>query len=87
MQDATFGMERKRNRPEKYDRELLHKTVTAVQKVTEVRRLGVMLHQGTRMSLRFVFHYSSARLEHSLLPHGSKNSTHRRKLCFPRVEE
>ena len=29
-------MERRRNRPEKYDRELLHKTVKAVEKVTAV---------------------------------------------------
>ena len=36
MQDKTFEMERKRNRPEKYNRELLHKTVTAVEKVTAV---------------------------------------------------
>lgn len=35
-------MERKRNRPEKYDRELLHKTVTAVQKITEVRLLPLL---------------------------------------------
>ncbi len=26
LQDATFEMERRRNRPEKYDRELVHKT-------------------------------------------------------------
>lgn len=26
VQDATFEMERRRNRPEKYDRELVHKT-------------------------------------------------------------
>jgi hypothetical protein len=36
MQDKTFEMERKRNRPEKYNRNLLHKTVTAVEKVTAV---------------------------------------------------
>jgi len=36
VQDKTFEMERKRNRPEKYDRNLLHKTVTAVEKVTAV---------------------------------------------------
>ncbi len=30
-------MERRRNRPEKYDRQLLHKTVKAMQKVDEVR--------------------------------------------------
>ena len=38
-QDATFEMERKRNRPEKYDRQLVHKTVKSMQKVEEVRAL------------------------------------------------
>ena len=37
MQDATFEMERRRNRPEKYDREPVHKTVNAIKKVTDVR--------------------------------------------------
>jgi len=36
-EDATFEMERRRNRPEKYDRELVHKTVKAIKKVEEVR--------------------------------------------------
>ena len=43
MQDTTFEMERKRNRPEKYDRELIHKTVKAVEKVTAVRLPLVLL--------------------------------------------
>ena len=36
MQDATFEMERKRNRPEKYNRELVHKTIKGVEKVSAV---------------------------------------------------
>lgn len=36
-EDATFEMERKRNRPEKYDRQLVHKTVKSMQKVEEIR--------------------------------------------------
>ncbi|KAL6781959.1 hypothetical protein ACKKBF_B10100 [Auxenochlorella protothecoides x Auxenochlorella symbiontica] len=36
-EDATFEMERKRNRPEKYDRELVHKAVGALKKVTAIR--------------------------------------------------
>lgn len=36
-EDATFEMERKRNRPEKYDRELVHKAVGAIKKVTAIR--------------------------------------------------
>jgi large subunit ribosomal protein L24e len=31
-------MERRRNRPEKYDRELVHKTVQAIKKVGEIRK-------------------------------------------------
>lgn len=36
-QDTTFDMERRRNRPEKYDREVMHKTVKAMQKIDEVK--------------------------------------------------
>ena len=36
VQDATFEMERKRNRPEKYNRELVHKTIKGVEKVSAV---------------------------------------------------
>lgn len=42
MQDKTFELERKRNRPEKYNRELLHKTVTAVEKVTAVSFCSIL---------------------------------------------
>lgn len=37
-EDATFEMERRRNRPEKYDRELVAKTVHAITKIKEVRK-------------------------------------------------
>ena len=37
-EDATFEMERRRNRPEKYDRELLKKTVKAVEKISTIRK-------------------------------------------------
>jgi large subunit ribosomal protein L24e len=36
-EDATFEMERRRNRPEKYDRELVHKTVKAMDKIDKIR--------------------------------------------------
>lgn len=49
-EDTTFEMERKRNRPEKYDRELLHKTVSAVQKVTTVREKRQERHHALRMA-------------------------------------
>lgn len=37
-EDATFEMERRRNRPEKYDRDLIKKTVRAVEKISEIRK-------------------------------------------------
>jgi large subunit ribosomal protein L24e len=36
-EDATFEMERRRNRPEKYDRELVKKTVKAMERISEIR--------------------------------------------------
>ena len=36
-EDATFELERRRNRPEKYDREVVHRTVQAIKKVEGVR--------------------------------------------------
>ena len=36
-EDATFELERKRNRPEKYDRELVYKTIKAMEKIGEIR--------------------------------------------------
>ena len=37
LQDTTFEMEKRRNRPEKYNRELVHKTVKAMERISEVR--------------------------------------------------
>lgn len=36
VQDTTFEMEKRRNRPEKYNRELVHKTVKAMERISEV---------------------------------------------------
>lgn len=36
-EDTTFEMERRRNRPEKYDRELVAKTLTAIKKIDKIR--------------------------------------------------
>jgi large subunit ribosomal protein L24e len=35
--DATFELERKRNRPERYDRNVVEQTVKAMKKISEVR--------------------------------------------------
>jgi large subunit ribosomal protein L24e len=36
-QDATFEMERRRNRPEKYNRELVGATLAAIDKIDKIR--------------------------------------------------
>ena len=43
MQDTTFEMEKRRNRPEKYNRELVHKTVKAMERISEVRFMESLL--------------------------------------------
>lgn len=35
--DATFDLERRRNRPEKYNRIMVHKSVKAMKKILEIR--------------------------------------------------
>ena len=37
LQDTTFDLEKKRNRPVKYDRELYGKTIMAMKKIQEVK--------------------------------------------------
>jgi hypothetical protein len=39
VQDATFELERKRNRPEKYNRILVQKSVKAMKKILEIRKV------------------------------------------------
>lgn len=47
MQDTTFEMEKQRNRPIKYNREVVHKSVKAMQKVEEVRLSAALLCYST----------------------------------------
>ena len=49
-EDATFEMERRRNRPVKYDRELMKKTVQAIGRVTEIRAARQERHWERRMA-------------------------------------
>lgn len=37
-EDATFELERKRNRPEKYDREMVQKTIKAMERIEEIKQ-------------------------------------------------
>lgn len=38
VEDATFELERKRNRPERYNRELVQKTLKAMEKIQDIRQ-------------------------------------------------
>lgn len=49
LQDATFEMERRRNRPEKYDRELVGKTLAAIKVIDKVRTRRQERHKEARM--------------------------------------
>lgn len=47
--DSTFTFERRRNRPERYNRPLVQKTVTAIKKVEEIRIRRAERHHSIRM--------------------------------------
>eukprot|EP00879_Flechtneria_rotunda_P011210 GHRR01011708.1.p1 GENE.GHRR01011708.1~~GHRR01011708.1.p1 ORF type:complete len:166 (+),score=39.37 GHRR01011708.1:639-1136(+) len=49
--DATFEMERRRNRPEKYDRELVKKTVKAIERIDDIRQRRQERFYERRMAL------------------------------------
>ncbi|KAK4755389.1 hypothetical protein SAY87_009146 [Trapa incisa] len=48
-QDSTFEFERKRNRPERYDRNLAETTLKAIKKITKVRVEREAKHHALRM--------------------------------------
>ncbi|CAG9460736.1 unnamed protein product [Pedinophyceae sp. YPF-701] len=49
-EDATFELERKRNRPVRYDRDLVGKTIDAMQRVDEIREKRQARYYETRMA-------------------------------------
>ncbi|KAJ6820982.1 putative ribosome biogenesis protein RLP24 [Iris pallida] len=48
-QDATFEFERKRNRPERYDRNIAKNTLMAIKKIDKVRVAREARHHAMRM--------------------------------------
>ncbi|KAL8157929.1 putative ribosome biogenesis protein RLP24 [Apium graveolens] len=48
-QDSTFEFERKRNRPERYDRNLAENTLKAIKKIEKVRVARAEAHHKNRM--------------------------------------
>ncbi|KDP34377.1 hypothetical protein JCGZ_11260 [Jatropha curcas] len=51
-QDATFEFERKRNRPERYDRNLAENTLKAIKKIDKVRSDRQAKHIDNRLKVR-----------------------------------
>jgi len=48
--DTTFEMEKRRNRPLKYDRELVGTTLRAMQRAAEVQEKRALIHYKNRMA-------------------------------------
>lgn len=51
MQDATFEFEKRRNKPVKYDRELMGATIRAMKRVSEIQKARDARHWDKRMAL------------------------------------
>ena len=49
IQDTTFELERKRNRPERYNRELLRATMKGMKTISEIRKKRQDRFYDTRM--------------------------------------
>lgn len=55
FQDTTFEFERKRNRPERYDRTLAENTLKAIKKIDKVRTIREAKHIERRYHFCFNF--------------------------------
>ncbi|KAK9060777.1 hypothetical protein SSX86_021483 [Deinandra increscens subsp. villosa] len=63
-QDATFEFERKRNRPERYDRNLTENTLKAIKTIDKVRSRREETHHKNRMKGKVAKERKEARKEH-----------------------
>ncbi|CAK9323085.1 unnamed protein product [Citrullus colocynthis] len=62
-QDSTFEFERKRNRPERYDRNLTEETLRAIKKIDKVRADRESRHIARRMHGKKAKEHKEARKE------------------------
>ncbi|CAH1426182.1 unnamed protein product [Lactuca virosa] len=79
-QDSTFEFERKRNRPERYDRNLTENTLKAIKTIDKVRFRREETHHKNRMKGKAAKERKEARKEHDEQLHmvkapGAKEST------------
>lgn len=63
-QDATFEFERKRNRPERYDRNLTENTLKAIKTIDKVRSRREETHLKNRMKGKAAKERREAKKEH-----------------------
>lgn len=61
--DTTFEMEKRRNRPLKYDRDLVGTTLRAMQRASEVQQKRAELHFKNRMARHKIKAAERARVE------------------------
>jgi large subunit ribosomal protein L24e len=62
-EDTSFELERRRNRPEKYNRELVSKTLTAIKKIEKIRSRRQERFYETRMGKAKASHKAVDRKE------------------------
>ncbi|KAI3775541.1 hypothetical protein L1987_50120 [Smallanthus sonchifolius] len=77
-QDTTFEFERKRNRPERYDRNLTENTLKAIKTIDKVRFRREETHHKNRMKCKIAKERKEARKEldqqiHMLVAPGAKD--------------
>ncbi|PWA70766.1 Ribosomal protein L24e, conserved site-containing protein [Artemisia annua] len=63
-QDATFEFERKRNRPERYDRNLAENTLKAIKVIDKVRSRREEKHHSNRLKGKVAKERKEAKKEH-----------------------
>jgi len=61
--DSTFEFEKRRNRPVKYDRDLMGKTITAMQRVSQIKERREATFHSNRMKDAKVVKKQQARVE------------------------
>lgn len=70
MQDTTFEFERRRNRPERYNRDLVDQTLNAIKKIEEVRGKRESKFWESRL-VACIFHLVLGQFIHTFAAHNT----------------
>jgi hypothetical protein len=70
VQDTTFEFERRRNRPERYNRDLVDQTLNAIKKIEEVREKRESKFWESRL-VACIFHLVLGQFIHKFAAHNT----------------